>query len=105
MAPEKNRPGGLGDGTARSADPARRTLAGAVGGDGVVNQGRLDVILSTQDLALVCRLGLRRSSTMHPSDDSFYARLFTLSDAELFNYLQHYSDYKADAVYIAIAEL
>ena len=42
---------------------------------------------------------------MYPSDDSFYARLFTLSDAELFNYLQHYSDYKADAVYAAIAEL
>ena len=42
---------------------------------------------------------------MRPSDDSFYARLFTLSDAELSNYLQHYSDYKADAVYAAMAEL
>ena len=42
---------------------------------------------------------------MHPSDDAFYARLFTLSDAELSNYLQHYSDYKADAVYAAMAEL
>ena len=42
---------------------------------------------------------------MHPSDDAFYARLFTLSDAELFNYIHHYSHYKGDAVYAALAEL
>jgi len=42
---------------------------------------------------------------MHPSDDPFYARLFTLSDAELSNYIQHYSDYKVEAVQAATAEL
>jgi hypothetical protein len=42
---------------------------------------------------------------MHPLDDSFYARLFTLSDAELFNYIHHYSRYKVDAVHAALAEL
>ena len=42
---------------------------------------------------------------MHPSDDAFYARLFTLSDAELFNYIHHYSRYKVDAVYAALAAL
>jgi len=42
---------------------------------------------------------------MHPSDDAFYTRLFTLSDAELFNYIHHYSRYKVDAVYAALAEL
>ena len=42
---------------------------------------------------------------MYPSDDLFYARLFTLSDAELFHYVHHYADYKADAVYAALAEL
>jgi hypothetical protein len=42
---------------------------------------------------------------MHPSDDPFYARLCTLSDAELFHYIQHYSRYKVDAVHAAIAEL
>src|SRR5437773_9878520 len=42
---------------------------------------------------------------MHPSDDPFYARIPTLSDAELFNYTQHYSHYKVEAVHAAIAEL
>ena len=42
---------------------------------------------------------------MHPSDDPFYSRLPTLSDAELFNYTQNYSRYKVDAVQAAIAEL
>ena len=42
---------------------------------------------------------------MHPSDDPFYARLSTLSDAELFNYIHHYSRYKVDAVHAALAEL
>ena len=42
---------------------------------------------------------------MHPSDDAFYARLCTLSDAELFTYIHHYSRYKVDAVYAALAEL
>ena len=42
---------------------------------------------------------------MPPSDDAFYARLITLSDAELFNYIHHYSRYKGDAVYAALAEL
>ena len=42
---------------------------------------------------------------MLPSDDPFYARLRTLSDAELFHYLQHYAHYKVDAVHAAIAEL
>lgn len=42
---------------------------------------------------------------MHPSDASFYARFLTLSDAELCNYVQHYSHYQVEAVYAAIAEL
>ena len=42
---------------------------------------------------------------MHPSDDPFYARLPTLSDAELFNYTHNYSHYKVEAVQAAIAEL
>jgi len=42
---------------------------------------------------------------MPPSDDPFHARLPTLSDAELFNYIHHYSDYKAEAVHAALAEL
>jgi hypothetical protein len=32
-------------------------------------------------------------------------RLLTLSDAEVLNYIHHYSDYKVDAVQAAIAEL
>ena len=42
---------------------------------------------------------------MPPSDDPFYARLPTLSNAELFTYIHHYSDYKVDAVHAALAEL
>jgi hypothetical protein len=42
---------------------------------------------------------------MHPSDDLFYARLLTLSDVALFKYIEHYADYRADAVYAALAEL
>ena len=42
---------------------------------------------------------------MHPSDDPFFSRLPTLSDAELLNYTQHYSRYKVDAVQAAIVEL
>ena len=42
---------------------------------------------------------------MPPSDDPFYARLPTLSNAELFTYIHHYSDYKVDAVQAALAEL
>ena len=42
---------------------------------------------------------------MPPLDDPFYARLLTLSDAELYTYLQQYSHYKADAVHAALAEL
>jgi hypothetical protein len=42
---------------------------------------------------------------MHPSDDPFYARLPTLSDAELFNYTHNYSRYKVEAVHAAITEL
>src|SRR2546422_4273087 len=42
---------------------------------------------------------------MPPSDDLFYARLLTLSNAELFNYLHHYSDYKVDAVQAALEEV
>ena len=42
---------------------------------------------------------------MPSSDDPFYARLATLSDAELFNYIHHYSRYKVDAVHAATAEL
>src|SRR5262245_37186037 len=62
-------------------------------------------LLSPQDSALMCRVGGTRSSAMHPSDDSFYARLFILSDAELCHYIHHYADYKAEAVYAALAEL
>jgi hypothetical protein len=42
---------------------------------------------------------------MHPSDDTFYARIPTLADSELFNYTQNYSRYKVEAVQAAIAEL
>jgi len=42
---------------------------------------------------------------MPPLDDAFYARMLTLSDAELFTYIQQYSRSKADAVQAAIAEL
>jgi len=42
---------------------------------------------------------------MPPSDDLFYARLLTLSDAELFTYIHHYTDYKVDAVQAALAEV
>jgi hypothetical protein len=42
---------------------------------------------------------------MHPSDDPLYARISTLSEAELFIYIQHYTRYKAEAVQAAIAEL
>jgi len=42
---------------------------------------------------------------MYPADDPFYARLATLSDAELFHYIQNYSQYKVAAVQAAIAEL
>src|SRR5215510_1296476 len=51
------------------------------------------------------KLGRRRSLCMPPSDDTFYARIPTLSDAELFNYTQNYSRYKSAAVQAAIAEL
>jgi hypothetical protein len=42
---------------------------------------------------------------MPPLDDPFYARLLTLSDAELCIYLQQYTHYKAEAVHAALAEL
>ena len=42
---------------------------------------------------------------MPPSDEPFYARIPTLSDAELFNYIRHYTRYKVEAVHAAIAEL
>jgi hypothetical protein len=42
---------------------------------------------------------------MPPLDDLFYARLLTLSDAELFTYIEHYAHYKVEAVHAALAEL
>ena len=42
---------------------------------------------------------------MPPSDDPFFSRLPTLSNAELFNYIHNYSCYKVDAVHAALAEL
>ena len=42
---------------------------------------------------------------MPPSDDLFYARLLTLSNAELFHYIHHYSHYKVEAVQAALAEV
>src|SRR5262249_52852494 len=42
---------------------------------------------------------------MHPSDDPIFSRIPTLSNAELFNYVHHYSHYKADAIQAALAEL
>src|SRR6516162_3975728 len=42
---------------------------------------------------------------MPPADDLFYVRLLTLSNAELFNYIHHYSHYKVEAVHAALAEL
>jgi hypothetical protein len=38
-------------------------------------------------------------------DDPFYARLLTLSDAELCTYIEHYAHYKVEAVHAALAEL
>jgi len=42
---------------------------------------------------------------MPPLDDPFYARLLTLSDAELCTYIQQYAHYKVEAVHAALAEL
>jgi len=42
---------------------------------------------------------------MPPLDDPFYARLLTLSDAELRTYIQKYTHYKGEAVHAALAEL
>ena len=42
---------------------------------------------------------------MPPLDDPFYARLLTLSDAELCPYIEHYAHYKVEAVHAALAEL
>ncbi len=42
---------------------------------------------------------------MPPSDEPFYARIPTLSDAELCTYIHQYSRYKVEAVHAAIAEL
>jgi hypothetical protein len=42
---------------------------------------------------------------MPPLDDPFYARLLTLSNAELCTYVQQYSHYKVEAVHAALAEL
>jgi hypothetical protein len=42
---------------------------------------------------------------MAPSDDPFYARIPTLPNAELFNYIHHYSRYKVEAIQAALAEL
>src|SRR5262249_44081213 len=42
---------------------------------------------------------------MHPSDDPFYSKIPTLSNAELFNYIHYYSRYKVEAVQAALAEL
>ena len=42
---------------------------------------------------------------MPPLDDPFYARLLTLSDAELCTYLQQYAHYKVEAVHAVLAEL
>ena len=42
---------------------------------------------------------------MPPLDDPFYARLLTLSDAELCTYIEHYAHYKVEAVHAALAEL
>src|SRR5437899_13043162 len=42
---------------------------------------------------------------MPPSDDPFFSKIPTLSNAELFNYIHHYSRYKVDAVHAALAEL
>jgi hypothetical protein len=42
---------------------------------------------------------------MPPLDDPFYARLLTLSDAELGTYIQQYAHYKVEAVHAALAEL
>jgi hypothetical protein len=38
-------------------------------------------------------------------DDPFYARLLTLSDAELCTYIQQYAHYKVEAVHAALVEL
>ena len=42
---------------------------------------------------------------MTPQDDTFYSRIPTLSNDELFNYITHYSRYKIEAVQLAVTEL
>lgn len=42
---------------------------------------------------------------MNPKHDTFYSRIPSLSDDELFIYITHYSRYKIEAVQLAITEL
>jgi hypothetical protein len=42
---------------------------------------------------------------MNPQNDSFYSRIPTLSNDELFNYITHYSRFKLEAVQLAVTEL
>ncbi len=42
---------------------------------------------------------------MNQPDDSFYTRIPTLSDPELFKYIDNYSGYKPEAVRLAVTEL
>jgi hypothetical protein len=42
---------------------------------------------------------------MNPQNDTFYSRIPTLSNDELFNYITHYSRYKIEAVQLAVTEL
>jgi hypothetical protein len=42
---------------------------------------------------------------MNPQNDTFYSRIPTLSNDELFNYITNYSRYKIEAVQLAVAEL
>ena len=42
---------------------------------------------------------------MNPQNDTFYSRIPTLSNDELFNYITNYSRYKTEAVQLAVTEL
>jgi hypothetical protein len=42
---------------------------------------------------------------MNPQNDTFYSRIPTLSNDELYNYITNYSRYKIEAVQLAVTEL
>jgi hypothetical protein len=58
---------------------------------------------SLQSLATEAAVRVRH--IMNPQNDTFYSRIPTLSNDELYNYITNYSRYKIEAVQLAITEL